>query len=138
MKKLIALGAAAALFAGAFAPLNASAADAKKTEAKEKSSKTRKKRDTYPYSGVIGSIEGNRITLKLKTKGRVITVADDAKITRDGKPAKLADIKAGVYVSGQVKKIDGKEVAVSVYEKPKPERKARDSSKTKGKKKDDK
>jgi hypothetical protein len=65
-------------------------------------------------------------------------VADDAKITRDGKPAKLADIKAGVYVSGQVKKIDGKEVAVSVSEKPKPERKARDSSKTKGKKKDDK
>ena len=118
--------AAAALLAGVFTP-NATFAAEKKPATKAKAAKTKstKKRDTYPYSGIIGSIKDNVITLKLKTKERVITVADDAKITRNGKAAKLADIKAGVYVSGSVKKVDGKEVAVSVYEKPKPEPKAK-------------
>lgn len=123
MKKLIALCAAAALLVGAFAPEIAAAE--KKAATKEKSAKAAAKRDTYPYRGVIGSIDGDKITLKLKTKDRAITVASDAKIISNGKKARLSDLKAGAYITGQVKKVDGKEIAVSVYEKPKPAPKAK-------------
>lgn len=129
MKKVIVLFVAAAMFAGAVIP-TATAEEKKKPEVKEKAPKAKKKRSTYPYRGVIGSIEGRKITLKLKTKNRVIMVAEDAKVTKLGKPAKLADIKAGAYVTGSVKKVDGKEVAVSVYEKPKPEPKKGGKKKT--------
>lgn len=123
MKRTIALFAATILFAGVFTPIETIAAE-KKAATKEKVS-SKKKRDTYPYYGTIDSIKDNVITIKGKTKNRVITVSDSAKITRNGQPAKLADIKAGAYVTGSVKKVDGKEIAVTVYEKPKPEPKSK-------------
>jgi polyribonucleotide nucleotidyltransferase len=79
----------------------------------------------------IGKIDGNSIVIKQKSGDRTIAVADDAKVTIDGKKGKLGDIKAGDYVTGQVKKTDGKETAVSVYKKDKPEPKKKAPKKKK-------
>ena len=126
MKRYIVAILSAAIFAGVTTP-NATAADKKtdKKPAAKKAKPTKKKRDTYPYRGIISKVNGDSIVLKQKKGARTIAVAKDAKITKDGKKAKLSDIKSGGYVTGSVKKIDGKETAVSVYGKPKPEPRAK-------------
>lgn len=122
---------------------SANAADEKKSEkkpaAKAKSSK--KKRDTYPFRGTVGSVDAGKIVLKQKSGDRTIIVGKGARIMKRGadkKQAKikLSDIKAGAYVSGLVKKVDGKETAVAVYERPKPQPRSKSKGKGKSKKKD--
>lgn len=127
MKRYISSILSAALIAGLTLP-SANAADAKKTDKKPaaKNASAKKKRDTYPYRGIVGSIDGQKLVLKQKSGDRTITVDKNAKVMKrdaDKKQSKikLADIKPGTYVTGSVKKVDGKEVAVSVYERPKPE-----------------
>lgn len=127
MKKYITSILSAAMIAG-FALPSVSAADEKKTDKKPAAKKatTKKKRDTYPFRGTVGSVDGQKLVLKQKSGNRTITVDQKAKVMKRGadkkqSKIKLSDIKAGAYVTGMVKKVDGKEVAVAVYERPKPE-----------------
>ena len=110
----------------------------KKPAAKAKS--TRKKRDTYPFRGVVGSVEAGKLVLKQKSGDRTIIVGKDARVMKTGadrkrSKIKLSDIKTGAYVTGMVKKVDGKETAVAVYERPKPEPRSKSKGKGKGKSK---
>ncbi len=133
MKKLITTIIAAAVVMGTVG-ITTQAAEKKKPAKKEgarKSDAKKAKRDTYPYRGVIGSVDGNKIVIKQKSGERTIVVGEDAKVTIDGKKGKLGDIKAGDYVTGQVKKTAGKETAVSVYKKDKPEPKKKAPKKKK-------
>jgi len=122
MKKLITALLSAVVLAGTILPVSAAeGAKGKKPVKKESATKpAKKKRDTYPYRGIIGKVDKDSITLKQKKGDRKIAVGADVKVTIDGKKGKLADIKAGDYVTGSVKKTAGKEVAVSVYKKDKP------------------
>jgi len=45
--------------------------------------------------GHITAINGNQLTLQSRQGERVITVASDAQITKDGQPASLKDLKVG-------------------------------------------
>eukprot|EP01026_Neomeris_dumetosa_P082043 TRINITY_DN93211_c0_g1_i1.p1 TRINITY_DN93211_c0_g1~~TRINITY_DN93211_c0_g1_i1.p1 ORF type:complete len:156 (-),score=30.24 TRINITY_DN93211_c0_g1_i1:91-558(-) len=131
-KYLIAL-LSAALIAGVTLPV--SAADEKKSEKKSAAKSSKKKRDTYPFRGTVGSVDGDKLVLKQKSGDRTITVDKKARVMKQGadrkrSKIKLSDIEAGAYVTGMLKKVDGKEVAVAVYERPKPEPR---SSKSKGK-----
>ncbi len=129
MKKLIITLMSAALVAGYTVP-SANAADddkkpAKKESAKKKSAK--KKRSTFPFRGVVGEVDGDTLVLKYKTRDRKIKVSKDAKVTKMGKKAKLSDIKAGAYVTGQIKRSEDGDLAISVYEKEKPQSKSKGS-----------
>jgi len=121
------------------AQVNLGAADKKPEKGKsdKKKAAPKKKRDTYPYRGIIGEIDGNKIIIKQKSGNRTIVVSEGAKVTIDGKKGKLGDIKAGDYVTGQVKKTDGKESAISVYKKDKPAAKPKGKKPTTKKKKTD-
>jgi hypothetical protein len=135
MKKILLTLMSAAIVAG-FTP-TVDAADKKpaKKEAAKKSKSAKKKRTTYPYRGIISKIDGNKFTFKQKNGERTIAIGEGAKITKDGKKAKASDLKVGGYVTGSVKKVDGKEVAQSVYMKPKPAPKNRTKGKKPAKKK---
>jgi len=139
MKRYSTLLMSAALIAGITIP-NASAADdkkAKKKPAVKAEKPAKKKRSTYSFRGTVGKtdVKARTIVLKQKKGDRTIVVAKDAKIMKDGKKAELSDIKVGGYVTGSVKKNDGKETAVSVYLKPKPAPKSRKKSDSKTEKK---
>ncbi|MGY8672646.1 MAG: hypothetical protein ACKVHO_08660 [Verrucomicrobiia bacterium] len=135
MKRIILTLMSAALVAG-FTP-TADAADKKpaKKEAAKKGQPSKKKRTTYPYRGTISKIDGNMFMFKQKNGERTIAIGEGAKITKDGKKAKASDLKVGGYVTGSVKKVDGKEVAQSVYMKPKPAPRTKGKGKKPAKKK---
>lgn len=143
MKRYLTALLSAAFIAGVALPV--SAADEKKSEKKpaaKKTKSTKKKRDTYPFRGTVGSIDGDKLVLKQKSGDRTIMVDKKARVEKrdaDKKKTKikLSDIKAGAYVTGTVKKVDGKEVAVAVYERPKPEPRSKSKGKGKSKKKKD-
>lgn len=135
MKKYFTTILSAALIAGVALP-NSVAADEKKSEKKPAAKKAaaKKKRDTYPFRGIVGSVDGQKLVLKQKSGNRTITVDKKAKVLnrvtdKKGTKIKLSDIKAGAYVTGTVKKIDDKEVAVAVYERSKPETKKKGGKK---------
>ena len=97
MKKFITpLLSAAIIFGGLFIESTASADD-KKAPAEESARK-------LPFRGKIKAVDVEKNTISLNAaKGkpdRVFTLAKDAKLTLDGKEAKLADIKAGMFVGG--------------------------------------
>ena len=101
MKKIfVPLLSAAIVFGGLFVETSAFADD-KKAD-KEKPAK--KKREFLPFRGKIKAVDAEKNTISLNAaKGkpdRVFTLAKDAKMTLDGKEAKLADIKAGMFVGG--------------------------------------
>ena len=101
MKKIfVPLLSAAIVFGGLFVETSAFADD-KKAD-KEKPAK--KKREFLPFRGKIKAVDVEKNTISLNAaKGkpdRVFTLAKDAKLTLDGKEAKLADIKAGMFVGG--------------------------------------
>ena len=97
MKKLITpLLSAAIIFGGLFIESTARADDEKAPA--EKSERK------LPFRGKIKAVDVEKNTISLNAaKGksdRVFTLAKDAKLTLDGKEAKLADIKAGMFVGG--------------------------------------
>ncbi|MBC8324210.1 MAG: hypothetical protein H8E27_01080 [Verrucomicrobia subdivision 3 bacterium] len=126
MKKLITpLLSAAIIFGGLFISTSAHADDEK--SAAEKPAK--KKREFLPFRGQIKAVDVEENTISLNAaKGkpdRVFGLAKDAKLTLDGKKAKLAEIKAGMYVGGSYKRISETKTearTVNVHTK-KPERK---------------
>ena len=97
MKKLITpLLSAAIVFGGLFVKSTAFADDKKETKDKP----ARK----LPFRGKIKAVDIEKNTISLNAaKGkadRVFTLAKDAKLTLDGKAAKLADVKVGMFVGG--------------------------------------
>ncbi|MGB0582041.1 MAG: hypothetical protein ACPGVU_20285 [Limisphaerales bacterium] len=139
MKRYITSILTAAFLAGITIP-TANAADDKKSEKKPaaKKASTKKKRDTYPFRGMVVSVADGKIVLKQKNGDRTIAVDKKARVMKQGadkkrSKIKLSDIKAGSYVTGMVKKVDGKEIAVAVYERPKPEPRPKSTGKSKKK-----
>ena len=101
MKKIfVPLLSAAIAFGGLFVETSAFAEDKKADEEKP----AKKKREFLPFRGKIKAVDAEKNTISLNAaKGkpdRVFTLAKDAKLTLDGKEAKLADIKAGMFVGG--------------------------------------
>lgn len=132
MKKIfIPLLSAAIAFGGLFIETSAFADD--KKEAKEKPAK--KKREFLPFRGKIKAVDTEKNTISLNAaKGkpdRVFALAKEVKLTLDGKEAKLADIKVGMYVGGSYKRISKTEAeARTVNVKTKrPERKKKPAKK---------
>jgi len=132
MKKIfIPLLSAAIAFGGLFVETSAFADD--KKEAKEKPAK--KKREFLPFRGKIKAVDTEKNTISLNAaKGkpdRVFALAKEVKLTLDGKEAKLADIKVGMYVGGSYKRISKTEAeARTVNVKTKrPERKKKPAKK---------
>ena len=132
MKKIfIPLLSAAIAFGGLFTETSAFADD--KKEAKEKPAK--KKREFLPFRGKIKAVDTEKNTISLNAaKGkpdRVFALAKEVKLTLDGKEAKLADIKVGMYVGGSYKRISKTEAeARTVNVKTKrPERKKKPAKK---------
>jgi len=132
MKKIfIPLLSAAIVFGGLFIETSAFADD-KKAD-KEKPAK--KKREFLPFRGKIKAVDTEKNTISLNAaKGkpdRVFALAKEVKLTLDGKEAKLADIKVGMYVGGSYKRISKTEAeARTVNVKTKrPERKKKPAKK---------
>ena len=132
MKKIfIPLLSAAIAFGGLFVETSAFADD-KKAD-KEKPAK--KKREFLPFRGKIKAVDTEKNTISLNAaKGkpdRVFALAKEVKLTLDGKEAKLADIKVGMYVGGSYKHISKTEAeARTVNVKTKrPERKKKPAKK---------
>ncbi|MGY8656258.1 MAG: hypothetical protein ACKVJX_21770 [Verrucomicrobiia bacterium] len=127
MKKLFTILLSAALMIGLAAPLTAAEGKKAKSEKTEKPKK--KKRNTFPYYGAIGKIDekANTFTIVGKSSTRTFHLTAQAKITRDGKQAKLADFKAKDQVSGSCKKApdkgEGHYTVMSM--KPRPAKKAK-------------
>ena len=126
MRKLIVpLLSAAIAFGGLFVGSSAFADDKKPD--KEKPAK--KKRAFFPFRGQIKAVDAEKGSFSLNSaKGkpdRVFVIAKEAKLTLDGKAAKLADIKAGMYVGGRAKRAEGKpdEAHTVNVKTKKPERK---------------
>ena len=73
-----------------------------------------KKLGTLPFHGDLASVDTNAMTFVVGK--RTFQVTSDTKITKDDKPAVLADGVAGQTVSGSYKKNDdGKLDAVTVH-----------------------
>ena len=73
------------------------------------------RRESYPFHGVVASVDAPSKTLTLEGKAskRVIAVTPETRLTRDGSSASLEEVKAGERVGGTVKKNpDGREEAV--------------------------
>lgn len=70
----------------------------------------------YPYHGTVESVDatGGVLTLKGKTKNRVILVTKETRISREESRAALKDVIPGEDVSGSVVKLDGRETAVTL------------------------
>ena len=132
MKKIfVPLLSAAIAFGGLFVETSAFAAD--KKEAKEKPAK--KKREFLPFRGKIKAVDAEKNTISLNAaKGkpdRVFTLAKEAKLTLDGKEAKLADIKVDMFVGGSYKRLSktkSEARTVNVHTK-RPERKKKPAKK---------
>ena len=127
MKKLSTpLLSAAIIFGGLFIESTARADDKKADEEKP----AKKKREFLPFRGKIKAVDVEKNTISLNAaKGkpdRVFTLAKDAKLTLDGKEAKLADIKAGMFVGGsytRASKTEANAHTVNVQTKRTPRKK---------------
>ena len=128
MKKLITLLLSAAIIFGGLFIESTARADDEKAPAEKSERK-------LPFRGKIKAVDVEENTISLNAaKGkpdRVFTLAKEAKLTLDGKEAKLADIKEGMYVGGSYKRISKTETeARTVNVKTKrPERKKKPAKK---------
>ena len=132
MKKIfVPLLSAAIVFGGLFVETSAFADDKKADEEKP----AKKKREFLPFRGKIKAVDAEKNTISLNaakgTPDCVFTLAKEAKLTLDGKEAKLSDIKVGMYVGGSYKRISKTETeARTVNVKTKrPERKKKPAKK---------
>jgi hypothetical protein len=86
------------------------AAPEQKSEAPAK----HKKHDHSVFNGKLGAIDAKAMTLTVGE--RTFEITSETKITKDGKPATLADGVVGEPVGGAYKKnADGKLIATSVH-----------------------
>ncbi len=78
---------------------------------------TSRRRDTYPFRGVVASIdaEARTVTLEGRQNRRVIHLTELTRLEKEGQPAQFADLKAGDRVGGTLRKTgDGREQAVLI------------------------
>jgi hypothetical protein len=76
--------------------------------------KKHEKHGATPFHGKVSAVDAKASTLSIGQM--TINVTSDTKITKDGKPATLADIAVGDKVSGNYKKDEaGKMSAVSLH-----------------------
>jgi len=97
--------------------------DASDAPKKAPQSKAERTGAVGPFHGELTAKTDASITLK----DRVFEVTSTTKITKDGKPATLADAKIGDAVGGQFRKDGGKQIALSIRfgEKPAEKEKAK-------------
>lgn len=83
-------------------------------------SANKKKRDILPFNGKLTAVDNAAMTITVGE--RVFVISSETKITKDGKPATLADGVVGEKIGGAYKKSeDGKLNATSVRFGAKPE-----------------
>ena len=72
------------------------------------------KRDWYPVYGTVSAVDTKAKTVSLKKKEGERVLQTDAKTTfeQNGKPATLADVKAGNYLHGKLHKNAAKEEVI--------------------------
>jgi len=72
------------------------------------------KRDWYPFYGTVAAVDTKSKTVSLKKKEGERVLQTDAKTTfeQNGKPATLADVKAGNYLHGKLHKNAAKEEVI--------------------------
>lgn len=122
MKKQIALFAlvAAALIA-APAVLRAEDKPATKPEAGQEAAHGAKKKGGTPFHGNLASVDTAASTITVGST--TISITSETKITKNGKPATLADLTVGDKIGGSYKKSeDGKLNATTVRVGDKPEK----------------
>jgi len=115
MKRHILTIAALSLFAAAIVamPVSARAQDAAATNAPAAPVK-HKKHDHSVFNGKLSAIDTKAMTLTVGE--RTFEITSDTKITKDGKPATLADGVVGETVGGAYKKnAEGKLIATSIH-----------------------
>jgi hypothetical protein len=86
-------------------------------KATEPKSETAPKRTTYPFYGILESVDPKEktITLRGKKKNRIILCSSESRIFRNGAVASLTDSVPGERVSGSVRKnAEGKEEALTI------------------------
>lgn len=81
------------------------------TKAQDKASKqtaeqAKPKRDWYPFSGIVASVDkkANTISLKKKEGERVLKLDANSALESDGKPITLGSVKVGNYAHGKLHK----------------------------------
>ncbi|MBL9126860.1 MAG: hypothetical protein JNL97_04400 [Verrucomicrobiales bacterium] len=80
------------------------------------------KRETYPFRGKVASFDTTLRALKLegKTSSRMVQLTAQTRLTKQGQPAKMEDLKAGEEVGGTLRKTpEGREEAVLIRIGPK-------------------
>jgi hypothetical protein len=114
MKKHILTITALSLFAAATValPVSAQAQDTTSTNVPAAPVK-HKKHDHSVFNGKLSAIDAKAMTLTVGE--RTFEITSETKITKDGKPATLADGLVGETVGGAYKKTDGKLIATSVH-----------------------
>ncbi|MBI5774220.1 MAG: copper-binding protein [Verrucomicrobia bacterium] len=129
MKKLLLLSVFSALVLAVALPAPAQEKKAA-TEGKEK-----KAPGPLPFNGKITAMDAAAKTITLSGKeARVVQITSSTKITKDGKPATLDDIKAGDQVGGAFRKnADGKMEATTLNAGVRPEGKGKGKAKGKDK-----
>jgi hypothetical protein len=117
IKSLLALSIVAAF--STLATVSITAAD-KPTPAEKKADKAEAKDKFRPFRGTIKSIDKAAKTIVLEgEKAQTFTVAADARINKNGKPAAFADLATGDTVGGRAKEAaDGKWMAMTVNVRP--------------------
>lgn len=83
-----------------------------------------KKKGVVPFHGKVAAVDTTAATV---TVGKTtVNITSETKITKDGKPATLADITVGEKIGGSYKKDEaGKMNAVSIRIGEKPEKEAK-------------
>jgi hypothetical protein len=82
-----------------------------------------RRRDTYPFRGIIATIDINARTLLLEGRQtrRLIRVLESTRFEKEGKPAMLGDLKPGERVAGTLRKnASGAEEALLIRGLPAP------------------
>jgi len=121
MKKLIVMSVLSLLALAVALPV---AAQEKKAAAE---GKEKKAPGALPFNGKITAIDAAAKTITLSGKeARVVQITSSTKITKDGKPATLDDIKTGDQVGGSFRKnADGKMEANTLNAGVRPEGKGK-------------
>lgn len=95
-------------------PVSAQAQDTTSTNAPAKPATRHKKHDHSVFNGKLSAMDTNAMTLTVGK--RTFAITSETKITKDGKPATLADGVVGETVAGAYKEdADGKLTATSIH-----------------------
>lgn len=134
MKHIFKLLLVACLLAGSLtnAPLSCGADTTIKAQDKaagqprESTTKSKPKRDWYPFGGIVVSVDkkSNTISLKKKEGERVLRLDSKSTLEINGKAAVIGNIKVGDYAHGKLHKDDARNEVITnaKFEKEKPSR----------------